>query len=294
MRRLHLLATTLLLLSAAIPAAAQTATVYGHVAAEGSSDGLEKVNVIIFGRAGVGTTTDALGNYRIDVPAGEVVTLIFSFVGYEDVIKRVELEPGRSYRFSPVMAVDRRELDAVTITDERERREFILTIPVEQIQYIPDPSGDPIMAALRQMGASSNNELSTQYSVRGGNFDENLVYVNDFEVYRPLLVRSGQQEGFPFPNYNLTDRIAFSAGGFEASYGDKLSSVLDITYKKPRSYGASVTASLLGGERAHRGGGATRPMPVCWSACATRTTPTCSIHCRRKANTTPRSSMCRD
>lgn len=94
---------------------------------------------------------------------------------------------------------------------------------------------DPLTAILQAMGAVINNELTSQYSIRGGNFDENLVYVNDFEIYRPLLVRSGQQEGLPFPNYDLIENIAFSAGGFEAKYGDKLSSVLDIQYKNPKN-----------------------------------------------------------
>ena len=96
-------------------------------------------------------------------------------------------------------------------------------------------------------GVSGNNELSSQYNVRGGNFDENLVYVNEIEVYRPFLVRSGQQEGLSFINSDLVHNIDFSAGGFQAKYGDKLSSVLDITYKKPKKFGASVDASLLGG-----------------------------------------------
>ena len=95
-------------------------------------------------------------------------------------------------------------------------------------------------------GVSNNNELSTQYNVRGGNFDENLVYVNGIEIYRPFLVRSGQQEGLSFVNSTMVQNINFSAGGFQAKYGDKLSSVLDITYRKPTEFSASIKASLLG------------------------------------------------
>src|SRR5690606_33084442 len=95
-------------------------------------------------------------------------------------------------------------------------------------------------------GVSGNNELSTQYSVRGGNYDENLVYVNEIEVYRPFLIRSGQQEGLSFVNSDLTSNVDFSAGGFQAKYGDKLSSVLDITYRRPIAFDASVELSLLG------------------------------------------------
>lgn len=100
-------------------------------------------------------------------------------------------------------------------------------------------------------GVNSNNELSTQYSVRGGNFDENLVYVNEIEIYRPFLIRSGQQEGLSFINPDLIQNIDFSSGGFKSQYGDKLSSVLDITYKKPIDFGISLQASLLGGSVIH-------------------------------------------
>src|SRR5450759_4012687 len=96
-------------------------------------------------------------------------------------------------------------------------------------------------------GVASNNELSSQYSVRGGNYDENLVYVNDVEIYRPFLVRSGQQEGLSFLNPDLVSSISFSAGGFDAKYGDKMSSVLDIKYRKPTEFAGSASASLLGG-----------------------------------------------
>ncbi|MFT7589715.1 MAG: hypothetical protein ACI959_001935 [Limisphaerales bacterium] len=220
------------------------ATVYGVIKSE-YGKAISDVNIVVFGEAGIGTVSDEEGRYSIEVPAGKSIRLYFSHVSHDPLYKGLNLEGGKFYKFAPVLK--ERTFKTVTIEDERERREFIQTIPIETIEYIPDPSGDPIIAALKAMGVSSNSELSTQYSVRGGNFDENLVYVNDFEIYRPLLVRSGQQEGFPFPNYNLTDRVKFSAGGFEARYGDKLSSVLDIKYKKPKDFGASVSLSLLGG-----------------------------------------------
>ena len=244
----------LLLLFSAFSATAQDdtevlpsgkAVVYGQVQ-DPSGKGLSDVNIVVLEVSGPGTATDDEGRYRLEVDAGQRVTLSFTHISYEEEFKAIVLEEGKFYRFNPRLK-DKRILDEVVIVDERVREEFIQTIPVETIEFIPDPSGDPIIAALKQLGATSNNELSSQYSVRGGNFDENLVYVNGFEIYRPLLVRSGQQEGFPFPNYNLTSRIAFSAGGFEAKYGDKLSSVLDITYKKPKEFDASVALSLLGG-----------------------------------------------
>ncbi len=220
------------------------ATVYGEILDEEGKP-ISEVNVIIFGQAGVGTISDEAGLYSLEVEANVPVTLVFSHVSYEDDYKRVSLEADKIYRYSPVLK--ERSLREVKVVDQRKRQELIQTIPVEMIEYIPDPSGDPISAALKQLGAGSSNELSSQYSVRGGNYDENLVYVNDFEVYRPLIIRAGQQEGFPFPNYTMTKSIAFSAGGFEARYGDKLSSVLDIRYKKPREFHASASLSLLGG-----------------------------------------------
>ncbi len=243
MRPFLLLLIILSGVSALLPAQA-VATFYGQVLDEGGKP-IEEVNVVLLGEAGIGTITDEAGRYSMEVPAEKTITVVFTHVSYQEDYKKVFLDPERYYRYDPVLI--ERALREVTIQDDRERQEFIQTIPVESISYIPDPSGDPIVAALKQLGAGSNNELSTQYAVRGGNYDENLVYVNDFEVYRPLIVRSGQQEGFPFPNYTLTDRIAFSAGGFEARYGDKLSSVLDIRYKKPKEFAASVSLSLLGG-----------------------------------------------
>jgi hypothetical protein len=225
--------------------AADPATVYGRVTDEAGAP-VADANVVVFGQAGVGAVTDVDGRYSLEVPSGEPVTLVFTHVSYDDDLRRLRLDPGKYYRYDPVLA--ERTLIEVIVDDQREREEFIQSIPVESIEYVPNPAGDPIIAALKQLGAASNNELSSQYSVRGGNYDENLVYVNDFEIYRPLVIRAGQQEGFPFPNYQLTERIAFSAGGFEARYGDKLASVLDITYKKPRDFDASLALSLLGGQ----------------------------------------------
>lgn len=251
-----------LLLAAAMPANGQSsgnststgsngpepATVYGQVSDENGRP-ISEANVVVLGQSGVGVTTDDEGRYSVAVelsPEGEAITLAFTHVSYEVHYRRFAVQPGRFYRYDPALV--ERTLQTITIEDERERQEFIQAIPIESIEYVPNPAGDPIIAALKQLGAASNNELSSQYSVRGGNYDENLVYVNDFEIYRPLVVRSGQQEGFPFPNYQLTERVAFSAGGFEARYGDKLSSVLDITYKKPRDFDASLALSLLGGQ----------------------------------------------
>lgn len=220
-----------------------TATIYGTIT---DTNGVHKadVNVVILGKAGVGTNSNDEGYYLLDVEAGDTVVLAFSFTGYQIVYKKVFAEEGKTYKMNVRMKSEL-SLETVVITENR-RNEMIMQIPIEEIEYIPDPTGDPIIALLKKY-VTSNNELSSQYSVRGGNFDENLVYVNDFEIYRPLLIRSGQQEGLTFANYDLIQSVSFSAGGFEARFGDKLSSVLDIQYKKPKAFEAGATASFLGG-----------------------------------------------
>ncbi|MFN3940351.1 MAG: carboxypeptidase-like regulatory domain-containing protein, partial [Chitinophagales bacterium] len=226
-----------------IAIAQNTATIYGIVT---DTNNVRKadVNIVIVGQPGVGTITNADGYYLLEVAAGDTVVLAFSYTGYDLTYKKILTEPGKTYKMH-VRLKSEVSLEPVVITENR-RNEIIMQIPIEEIEYIPDPTGDPIIALLKKY-VTSNNELSSQYSVRGGNYDENLVYVNDFEIYRPLLIRSGQQEGLSFANYDLIQTVSFSAGGFEARIGDKLSSVLDIQYKKPKEFEAGVTASFLGG-----------------------------------------------
>src|SRR5690606_35045974 len=158
------------------------------------------------------------------------------------------LEPNEDFEFNIVMNDTAEQMSEVVITTtNRVRVQGITTIEPEMIRRIP-PANPGVENSLKTMaGVNMNNELSTQYAVRGGNFDENLVYVNEIEVYRPFLVRSGQQEGLSFTNTDLVQNVEFSAGGFQAKYGDKLSSVLDITYRVPKKFGAVAEASLLGG-----------------------------------------------
>ncbi len=139
-------------------------------------------------------------------------------------------------------------MDAVQIIGKGGHDESFQKLNSKNVALLPDASGGNIDALVKtQMGVSSNNELSSQYRVRGGNYDENSIYVNDVEIYRPFLVRSGQQEGLSFVNPDLVKDISFSAGGFDAKYNDKMSSVLDISYKKPQNFAGSASASLLGG-----------------------------------------------
>lgn len=214
------------------------ATVYGNVRDE-ENNPLPEANITLL-QPNTTIQTDKQGNYSFEVPAGDTIVLAFTFVGNEPHYEKVILEEGQRYLL--LVKLKSITLGTVVVSDPKET---IFRIPVRELEQIPSAS-DPISAILTALGAVKNNELTSQYSIRGGNYDENLVYVNDFEVYRPLLVRSGEQEGLPFPNYDLIDNIAFSAGGFEAKYGDKLSSVLDIQYKAPREFESGLTASLLG------------------------------------------------
>ena len=234
---LRFILTTLFALLAIPLFSQQTATVYGKLTDEDKKP-IPNANISLLNSKTI-VQTDLEGNYAITVPANDTAVLKFTCIGFTTELRKVLLEP--DMRYVLVIKMKSIMLDKVDINAlENGKR-----IPVKELESIPYTM-DPLTAILQALGAVSNNELTSQYSIRGGNYDENLVYVNDFEVYRPLLVRSGQQEGLPFPNYDLIDNIIFSAGGFEAKYGDKLSSVLDIQYKKPTEFEAGVTASLLG------------------------------------------------
>ncbi len=172
--------------------------------------------------------------------------LTISLLGYRNIIKTLEVPASGRMSESFTLSPSATQLTAVRIEDKEGRRNGLARLDPKLVALLPTAGG--IEALLKTLpGVSSNNELSSQYNVRGGNFDENLIYVNDVEVYRPFLVRSGQQEGLSFINPDLVAGVQFSAGGFEARYGDKMSSVLDITYRRPRSFGGTATGSLLGG-----------------------------------------------
>ncbi len=163
------------------------------------------------------------------------------------MLKKVLVPDRKTLQFSPLLEATIENISEVTIKDNRKDAEGFINIRTSDINKIPGANQGVENILMTLAGVNNNNELSTQYNVRGGNFDENLVYVNGIEVYRPFLVRSGQQEGLSFVNGNLVENIKFSAGGFQAKYGDKLSSVLDITYRTPTEFAVGVNASLLGG-----------------------------------------------
>jgi len=196
----------------------------------------------------LGTQTNNNGFYILDIPSNQDISIKFSHIVFKQVISVFNLKNGETLEFNPVLS-DTTEQIATVIVNSNLRKEVqgIVTLKPEIIRKIPGANAGVENLLLTLPGVSNNNELSTQYSVRGGNYDENLVYVNDIEVYRPFLVRSGQQEGLSFVNTNLVQNVDFSAGGFQAKYGDKLSSVLDITYKTPYQFEINTDLSLLGG-----------------------------------------------
>lgn len=184
------------------------------------------------------------GVYKLTVDAEKNIVLQISYTGYEKYTRNLYLQSGEKKNIDVQLKIS--TLNQVEIKSNSDKTENDTRIQVEKIESIVNPSGD-IGSIIKQLpGVSSNNELSGQYSVRGGNYDENLVYVNDFEVYRPFLTRSSQQEGLSFPNIDMIQSLSFSAGGFESKYGDKLSSVLDVKYKRPSVRKSSIQAGLLG------------------------------------------------
>ena len=194
-----------------------------------------------------GTISDFNGFYMLEIPSKENVTITFSHLSHKKVQITVNLSPNEDYELNPVMNTNIEQIGEVVISGrENKRVEGVTTISPEVIRKMVGANAGVENLLKSLPGVNGNDELSTQYSVRGGNYDENLVYVNEIEVYRPFLIRSGQQEGLSFVNSDLTSNVDFSAGGFQAKYGDKLSSVLDITYRRPVDFGATIDVSLLG------------------------------------------------
>ena len=195
-----------------------------------------------------GTYTNSNGVYELQIPANTLIDIQISFINYKNMRFSIRLEPNQVYELNPVLKIAIEQIGEVVISGrERKVIQGLTTIDPETIRVTPSANAG-VESLLKSLpGVSSNNELSTQYAVRGGNYDENLVYVNEIEVYRPFLIRSGQQEGLSFVNTDLVRDVEFSAGGFQAKYGDKLSSVLDITYRRPTRFNIKANASLLGG-----------------------------------------------
>ncbi|MEO7308656.1 MAG: TonB-dependent receptor [Ferruginibacter sp.] len=237
-------AITILFLLGTLSSFSQTksAWISGRVVDENENP-ISKVSIVILGKT-TGLTTNDSGYFRIKVPAGRSFGLVFSFTGYNETQKNFYLSDGEEEKITLQMERGSRTLQTVVVADDKERTETGLT-KINPKNAITLPSTTGGVEALIKILVGSNNELTSQYSVRGGNYDENLIYINDFEIFRPYLVRSGQQEGLSFINPELAKNVNFYTGGFQAKYGDKMSSVLDIQYKKPAAFGGSAYVSLL-------------------------------------------------
>ena len=227
-----------------LPSFGQTANING-VILDSNNQPVENVNVTA---AGNRTQSNENGFYRLRIPVDQKVAVVFTHVSLKKATVYLTLQREEDYEFNLVMNNREEQMGEIIVTTNNKKQiQGITTIEPELIRKIPGANAGIENILKTLPGVNSNNELSTQYAVRGGNYDENLVYVNEIEIYRPFLIRSGQQEGLSFTNTDLVQNVAFFAGGFQAKFGDKLSSVLDITYRKPTQFGATLEASFLGG-----------------------------------------------
>ena len=241
---------TLLFLLITSAVFSQTATVQGIIFDESR-------NPIAFANVSTsqgGTVSNSNGFYQLKIPAEQTLKLKISYIGFKPITAKLNLKNNQVEELNFILKTSVEQIGEVILkNDGRTRIEGITTLDPETIRKIPGANAGVENLLKTLPGVNSNNELSTQYSVRGGNFDENLVYVNDIEIYRPFLIRSGQQEGLSFVNTDLVRNVEFSAGGFKARYGDKMSSVLDIEYRRPVNFGGSFEASFLGGSASVEG-----------------------------------------
>lgn len=232
----------LLLISSYSFAQKGTAIITGKIIDENENP-LGKTTITILGKASGILSSDS-GTFRIEVPSHKAIALIFSHAGYKDEQRNFYLSDNEEEKITVKLLSGAKTLETVVITNENWRNETGL-IKINPKNTITAPSTVGGVEGLLKILVGSNNELTSQYSVRGGNYDENLIYINDYEIYRPYLVRNGQQEGLSFINPELVKNIQFYNGGFQAKYGDKISSVLDIQYKTPDKFRGSVYLSLM-------------------------------------------------
>ena len=197
-------------------------------------------------KTAIGATTGLDGSYSLTVAQSDTIEVIFTCIGYKERTQRLikaEGEVNLTVKLTDITT----ELQGVTVTEYRKQTDGMQNLDAETLKLSSAVSGNGVENLISTMaGVTSKNEMSSQYSVRGGSYDENSVYINGIEVYRPLLISSGQQEGLSIINPNLVGNIQFSTGGFSAEYGDKMSSVLDITYRQPEAFEGTVAASLMG------------------------------------------------
>ncbi|MGI6718421.1 MAG: TonB-dependent receptor [Bacteroidales bacterium] len=234
---------SLLFLGLSNNAFTQKGRVYGFVRDQNGKP-LEFVNIVVNDTT-LGTSTDKKGYYELSILANTNYKITATFIGYRDTTLNVKINRGENKRLNFILEEILTDIEGVVIEDERIRYTTSTRIDPKTIDAISGASEDVASLIKTLPGVSSTNELTSQYNVRGGNFDENIIYVNGIEIFRPFLTRSGQHEGLSFINPDLISSLSFSAGGFEAVYGDKMSSVLDLTYKKPNGFSASTTLGFL-------------------------------------------------
>lgn len=223
--------------------AQQKIRVYGYVL-DTDNRSVELANVY-FENGSQGTSTNSNGYYELNSEIKDSLVIVYSMLGYETI--KYTLKPGKQIvQISVQLRAIDQNMKELNVIAQRRQTSTMDYIDPSKYKLMPNASGNFESLLISFAGVSSNNELSSQYNVRGGNYDENIVYVNGIEIYRPLLIRSGQQEGLSFINQDIVQKVGFSSGGFNAEYGDKMSSVLDVTYKKPTSFESSVSAALLG------------------------------------------------
>lgn len=234
---------TLLMLLCVISIKAQTFTLQGKVTDSNMSPvELATVSVIEQGKM---TMTNLKGEFSIQLRLADSVVVRFSMVGYKTKTRVLRRPRGKQTLL--IQLYDDNQLAGITVTEKKRQTGSTQQLETKDIKNTPSVTGNAVEELIQsQAGVSTHSELSSQYNVRGGSFDENSVYINNVEIYRPFLVRSGQQEGLSIINPDMVESIGFSTGGFEARYGDKMSSVLDIKYKKPKKFEANVAANLLG------------------------------------------------
>lgn len=235
----------LLLLSTISTSAFCQVSIHGKVS-DTDNQALEFATVRIAGTA-IGTTTGLDGSYRLSAPQTDTLTVIFTCIGYKE-LRRQLINPKGDLALTVRMKSKEHTLTEIEVTDFRKQTNQMQTISKDSYKFAADATGGSIESMLTTIaGVNSSNEMSSQYSVRGGTYDENSVYINGVEIYRPQLISSGQQEGLSVINPNMVGEIRFSTGGFGVEYGDKMSSALDIIYREPEAFEGALSLSLMGG-----------------------------------------------
>lgn len=241
----HIFLTIFLILGLFLSGAA-----YGQVRIHGKVTDMDELPLefatVRVGGTAIGTTTGLDGSYALSTPQADTITVIFTCIGYEELQRKL-INPKGDMALTVRMRPKDHALSEIEVTDYRKQTGQMQTINADSYKYAADATGGSVESMLTTIaGVNSSNEMSSQYSVRGGTYDENCVYINGVEVYRPQLVSSGQQEGLSVINPDMVSSINFSTGGFGVEYGDKMSSALDITYREPEAFEGAVSLSLMG------------------------------------------------